>query len=248
LLSGSIACQKPSGEATHGILATREGQLKYALIDVYRHEQQHSHISPFLHLSGPVGVDRGNRYLSGSRAGGLAFFINWIRRPKLVITPHLDFPEEVRWGSGARPDLYRVRCKFSFEIANNGKNSARLVRFEIRVTREDRQIWLAPNVGQDFPIEIGYRNSIHYNWFSQEVMTRYSGDDYEYHLGGEHKPSMWMFKKTDRHVAFPVNTIHGAIYGDGGLKKEFSAMIYVTGDPKQPFLLKSLSGCSELPS
>ena len=175
----------------------------------------------------------------------MAFFIGWMNRPRIVITPHLDFPEEVRWGSGAIPDLYLVRCNFSFEITNNGKNSARLVRFEITVTAEPKQRWLAPNRGQDFPVEIGYRNSIHYNWFSQEVVTRYSGEDYEYHVGGEHKPSMWMFKKTDRHVTFPVNTIHGVVYGDGGLKKEFSAVLYVTGNPKEPFQLKILRGLTE---
>lgn len=170
-------------------------------------------------------------------------FWAYINRPKLVITPHLEIRQV-----GVGENVEDIGWKTWFVVKNEGKNSAKLITFEVSAEREPRQRWQAPHKIEShahplFP-PITYRNSTTFDWFSEGLQIRYSGDDYEYFVRGE-KTSMWMFKKGDVGVVIPLNSIRGAVYGEGPLRKEFSAMLYVTGNPKVPFRLGLLHGLTE---
>ena len=179
-----------------------------------------------------------------SRASALRFFIHIINRPKLVVTPHLEI-EQV--SVGEKFEAYR--WKIWFHVLNDGKNSAKLSVFEVSAKCEPGQRWQAPSQREgraNFP-PIGYRGATRFDWVSENLDIRYSGDDYEYYMHGQRTP-MWIFKKGDQGAVTPLNLISGAIYGDESLKKEFTMMLYVTSNPKEPFRLKPLRGLSETPS
>ncbi len=231
LLFGKLVCNKSFG-----------GCFKYGLLNNPRHEQQQGYANQFSHnYLWRVGNYCSNR--DWFTNNGLAFFIGFINRPKLVITPHLEIRQV-----GGGENIEEISWKMSFIVKNDGKDNAKLTRFEVSAKPSKGQTWQAtPKVeGRAHPLTppVTYRGSTTFDWFSESLQIRYSGDDYEYYVHGE-RTSMWKFKKGDVGVVLPLNLISGCVYGEGRLKKEFSAMLYVTGNPKEPFRLGLLSGLSE---
>lgn len=174
---------------------------------------------------------------------GIAFFIAYKNRPKLVIIPQLEFRQP-----SVGENFREFGWSIAFLVRNDGNDSAKLTRFEVSAEREPHQRWQAPSKDEQLthPLipSIPYKGSRKLEWFSQGLQVRYTGDDYEYYTHGE-KTSTWMFKKGDIGVVLPVNSIKGGVYAEGRVKKEFSAMLCVTGNPDEPFRLVSLHGLTD---
>lgn len=184
--------------------------------------------------------DSGFDYSSSHhRRRGLAFFINRLNRPELVVTPTLNIQLK---------DQNHIECQAWFLVRNEHKNTARRIRIEIKTKDQTpsfptfhRTFWELPEPqGIAYETDIRYKDERKVTWFTNTIIeVRRSATEYSYYVGNI-RIATFDYGMTQEMQ--PVEDIFISLIGEDGFEKEFYATLWATPNAQDPLTIMQMEG------
>ncbi len=180
------------------------------------------------------------------RPRGLAFFIDYLRRPNLIITQNIVKPRQV--------SSDKIEWTHLVEIGNDGKRTARRCRaYSQTVSQKGTSFppwkggleWIRPDESRYGEVDLPYKARARIELFKLTTTTRTLSEDRVEHIYEiDDKPVAAFFdsKKiaSERGPSmFPASEFELSIYGEDGVERHALGRIVLSSEPRVRFVIRA---------